>query len=275
MNAKSFGLYAKNGSTAKAIRPFSSSLAVGDSIAFQWGINFDGGNGSAGKKGFNIWAGSTFLMNVENAGTSDIVVGGSSSGMAYGTQAMNWSITRTASNKLTVRATRRDGGVFTRELTVAEASPTQIEFFAENLADGAQRQPYFNNLRIYRSGTSAKAAQIYGAFDGTANSKPWVFGTPAMASQYGFKTSGKNYMGDGGQALESELDLVEAFGAVPKTLFIAVGAYSGGFGGTLLSQAPASFGNSGNDIEIPEYQPINTDSIRDVNLDGRFDVGIP
>jgi len=275
MNTKSFGLYAKNGSTAKAIRPFSSSLAVGDSIAFQWGINFDGGNGSAGKKGFNIWAGSTFLMNVENAGNSDIVVGGTSSGMAYGTQAMNWSITRTASDKLTVRATRRDGGVFTRELTVAAAAPTQIEFFAENLADGAQRQPYFNNLRIYRSGTSAKAAQIYGALDGTANSKPWVFGTPAMASQYGFKTSGKNYMGDGGQALESELDLVEAFGAVPKTLFIAVGAYSGGFGGTLLSQAPASFGNSGNDIEIPEYQPINTDSIRDENLDGRFDVGIP
>jgi hypothetical protein len=69
--------------------------------------------------------------------------------------------------------------------------------------------------------------------------------------------------------------LVEAFGSVPKTIFIAVGAYSGGFGGTLLSQAPAKFGNSDNDIEVPEYQPLATSSIRDEDLDGKFDVGTP
>ncbi|MEY3481385.1 MAG: hypothetical protein RIQ71_2160, partial [Verrucomicrobiota bacterium] len=275
MSSSSFGLYAKSGSSVKAIRPFSSSLGVGDSIAFQWGINWDGGNGTSGKKGFNIWAGSTFLMNVENAGTSDIAVNGTSTGMAYGTQVMNWSITRTSATTLALRATRRDGGVFTRDITVASAAPTQIEFYAEGLADGDQRQPYFNDLRIYRTGGSSKGGRVYGKFDGGAGSKPWIFSTPAIAAQYGFKTSGKNWLGNAGQALESELDLVEAFGSVPKTIYIAVGAYSGGFGGTLLSQAPALFGNSANDIEVPEYQPLNTASLRDEDLDGKFDVGAP
>jgi glycosidase len=282
MDVKSFGLYAKGGSasSATAVRSFPA-LNVGDSIAFQWSINWDGGNGADGKKGFNIWAGSTFLMNVENAGTSDITVGGTSSGMGYGTAAMNWSITRTAADTLQVRVTRRDGGIFTRTLTVSASAPTRVEFYANNLngsgtsSDNDKRQPYFNDLRIYRSGASAKDGRIYGSFDGSANSKPWIFATPSTASQYGFKASGRNWMGNAGQALESELDLVEAFGAVPSTIYIAVGAYSGGFGGTLLSQAPASFGDQANDIEIPELQALNSASIRDENLDGIFDVGTP
>jgi hypothetical protein len=277
MDSKSFGLYAKGGSTSsvQAYRPFASALGIGDSIAFQWGVNWDGGNGANGKKGFNLWAGSTFLMNVEHAGTADITVAGQSSGMGFGTQVMNWSITRTAADKLQVRATRRDGGVFTREVTVPNSAPTQIEFYAVNLADGDQRQPYINDLRLFRNGATAKNGRIFGNFNGTADSKPWIVGTPTSATQYGFKAAGKNWLGESGQALESELDLVEAFGSVPKTIFIAVGAYSGGFGGSLLSQAPASFGNSGNDIEIPEYQPVNTASIRDEDLDGRYDVGVP
>jgi hypothetical protein len=274
MDAKSFGLRATSG-TVTASRPFSSELAVGDSIAFQWGINWDGGNGASGKKGFNLFAGSTFLMNVENAGTAGISVGGSDSGMGFGTQVMNWSITRSANNTLSVRATRRDGGVFTRTLTVSSAAPTRIVFYAENLASGTERQPYINDLRIYRSGTSFKSGRVYGAFDGTANSKPWVFGTPDYVARNGFKASGRSATGNSGQALESELDLIEAFGAVPQTLFISAVAYSSGFGGTIQSQAPASFGNSGSDLEIPEYQALNTASLRDEDLDGRFDVGNP
>ena len=275
MDAKSFGLFAKSGASVAAFRPFTSALNVGDSVAFQWGVNWDGGNGVNGKKGFNIWAGATFLMNVEQAGIADISVAGQNSGMGYGTQVMEWSITRSAADKLQVRATRRDGGVFTREVTVSSAAPSRIEFYATNLADGDQRHPYFNNLRLYRSGATAKGGSVYGNFNGTADSKPWVVGTPTAAATYGFKTSGKNWLGESGAALESELDLVEAFGSVPKTIFIAVGAYSGGFGGTLQSQAPPKYGNSDNDIEITEYQPLNTASLRDEDLDGTFDVGSP
>jgi glycosidase len=281
MSSKSFGLYAKGGtdSSATAIRSFPE-LSVGDSIAFQWGINWDGGNGANGKKGFNLWAGTTFLMNVENAGGDAINVAGTSSGMGYGPQAMNWTITRTAASTLEIRATRRDGGVFTRTLTVSASAPTRLEFYATNLngsgspSDNDKRQPYFNDLRIFRGG-SVKNGRVYGAFDGTANSKPWIQATPSVVAPFGFKTSGKNWMGNSGQALESELDLVEAFGSVPSKVYIAAVAYSGGLGGTIQSQAPPSFGNSGNDLEIPEYQALNTASLRDEDLDGKFDVGAP
>ena len=281
MSAKSFGLYAKGGadSSATAIRSFPE-LNVGDSIAFQWGINWDGGNGANGKKGFNLWAGTTFLMNVENAGGDAINVAGTSSGMGYGPQAMNWTITRTAASTLEIRATRRDGGVFTRTLTVSASAPTRLEFYATNLngsgspSDNDKRQPYFNDLRIFRGG-SVKNGRVYGAFDGTANSKPWIQATPSVVAPFGFKTSGKNWMGNSGQALESELDLVEAFDSFPSKVYIAAVAYSGGLGGTIQSQAPPSFGNSGNDLEIPEYQALNTASLRDEDLDGKFDIGEP
>jgi glycosidase len=282
MSAQSFGLFANGGATssATAIRSFPA-LNVGDSIAFQWSINWDGGNGADGKKGFNLWAGTTFLMNIENAGSADINIGGSSSGMGYGTAAMNWTITRTAANTLDVRVTRRDGGVFTRTLTVSSSAPTRLEFYASNLngggtmAQNTNRQPYFNDLRIYRNGASAKGGQVYGAFDGSSNSKPWLFSTPNTASTYGFKASGRNWLGNQGQAVEGELDLVEVFGSVPRILYVAAVAYSGGTGGTIVSQAPPLYGNSGNDLEIPEYQPLNTASLRDEDLDGRFDVGNP
>ena len=226
MSSKSFGLYAKGGATssATAIRSFPA-LNVGDSIAFQWGINWDAG-AAGGNKGFNLWAGTTHLLNVENAGNNNpgINVAGVSSGMGYGTQAMNWTITRTAANTLEVRATRRDGGVFTRTVTVSSSAPTRLEFYAANLdgsgaaADNDKRQPYFNELRIFRGG-SVKGGLVYGGFNGTTNSKPWIQATPNAATQFGFKASGKNWMGNSGQALESELDLVEAFGSVPKTLY--------------------------------------------------------
>jgi glycosidase len=277
MDSKSFGLYAKGGagSIVQAVRPLTTTLAVGDSLSFQWGINYDGGNGISGEKGFNIWAGSTHLLNVKNQGDSNITVAGTSSGIGYGTQGMTWTITRSAETTLSVRATGRDGSTFSRDVTVSNAAPSKIEFYAQNLLEGDQRQPYFNDLKIYRTGATAKNGRVYGNFTGVAGSKPWIFATPTVANQYGFGASGRNWMGDNGKALEAEVDLAEVFGSVPKTVFLAVGAYSGGSGGALLSQAPAVFGNSGNDIEITEFQAVNTDSIRDENLDGKFDVGTP
>lgn len=277
MDAKSFGLYANGGagSTVNVYRPISTELAVGDSISFQWSMNWDGNNGDSGKKGFNIWAGSTHLLNVENRGTSDIFVGDQNIGMGYGTQAMTWTITRTASGTLSVSVSGRDGGTYTKDVTVSGSAPDKIEFYAANLAVGDQRQPYFNELKIYRGGAIAKNGRVYGNFSGDTSSKPWIMATPASAKQYGSGALGRNAMGNGGQALESEIDLVQVFGSIPKTLYIAAVAYGGGAGGNVLSQAPASFGNSADDIEITEFQPLNTASIRDENMDGKFDAGAP
>ncbi len=121
----------------------------------------------------------------------------------------------------------------------------------------------------------AKAGKVYGKFDFSGTTKPWVGANPTNEFRNGFKTLGQSFMGAAGKALETELDLVETFGSVPRILYLATGAYPRADGGSLLSQAPASFGNGANDIEVAEYQPVNTDSIRDENLDGVFDVGAP
>jgi hypothetical protein len=117
----------------------------------------------------------------------------------------------------------------------------------------------------------AKAGRIY---MNTTN-KPWIGANPTAASQNNFGAAGRNFLGDGGKALETEIDLVQVFGSVPKIVYIAVGAYPRADGSNLIGQAPASFGNQANDIEIPEFQALNTASLRDEDLDGRFDVGNP
>ena len=121
----------------------------------------------------------------------------------------------------------------------------------------------------------AKAGKVYGKFDFSAQTKPWIGANPDAAYANGFGASGRNWLGNQGKALETEIDLVQVLGSVPRTLYIAVAAYPRADGGNLLSQAPAPFGNAANDIEIPEYQALNTASLRDEDLDGKFDVGVP
>lgn len=121
----------------------------------------------------------------------------------------------------------------------------------------------------------AKAGRVYGKFDFSAQTKPWIGANPTDAYANGMGAAGRNFLGNQGGALETEIDLIQVFGSVPRILYLAVGAYPRADGGSLLSQAPASFGNVANDIEIPEFQAINTASIRDEDLDGRFDVGNP
>ncbi|MCX6935092.1 MAG: hypothetical protein NTZ01_02720, partial [Verrucomicrobia bacterium] len=125
----------------------------------------------------------------------------------------------------------------------------------------------FGNPRNHPWG---KAGQIY--FDSTT--KPWLAANPTTAYPNNFGASGRSYLGAGGAALEGELDLVQVFGSVPSKIYIAVGAYARADGSSLSSQAPAAW-DADNNIQITEFQALNPDSIRDENLDGVFDVGVP
>ncbi|NBS14449.1 MAG: hypothetical protein EBT57_06540, partial [Verrucomicrobia bacterium] len=110
----------------------------------------------------------------------------------------------------------------------------------------------------------AKAGQIY--FDSTT--KPWL-----AADNSGYinlsngGAAGRNFPGASGGAMECELDLAQVFGSVPTTLYLAVGAWGRSNGSALVAQAPVAW-DADNNIQITEFQPLNTDSIRDENLDG-------
>ena len=167
MSSNSFGLYAKqsSGAYANTERRFNNSLAVGQTLSFQWSINWDSG---AEGKGVDIYSGSSKILNIQNGGSSDIFCNGSNIGFAYGTGAMTWSFSRTAVNTISVSANGRNGfDSFSTNIVVADGAIDRLVFYAYNLQNGDEAQPYFNNLLVTEPVASSMAVPGNHAFAGT------------------------------------------------------------------------------------------------------------
>ncbi|MFZ9937109.1 MAG: choice-of-anchor D domain-containing protein [Luteolibacter sp.] len=158
----SFGLQAgpeDSGASCTASRNFKNPLAVGQSFSFQWGIVYPSDTGS---KGFKILAGEVEIVDVSNGNQLKITVNGVNSNIAYGLGVMTWRFTRTSETNLQVTSTARDGSdtpVFTTNVTLSSA-PTGFIWYASNLPDGDERQPFFNNLLITASSIPEPAPEI-------------------------------------------------------------------------------------------------------------------
>lgn len=152
LSSSSFGLYAKpTGSQASssAERGFSNSLAIGQTLSFKWAINYDSGGGTNASKGVVLSAGSSEIFDIYNGGSQNISLNGTDVSTGYGTSAMTWSFTRTATNSYRVVVNRRDGsGNFSNNITVANGAIDKIKFYAFNMQEGDAAQPYFNDFLI-------------------------------------------------------------------------------------------------------------------------------
>ena len=65
MAANSFSLYANpngSGAYANAERRLNTSLAIGQTLSFQWSINYDSGSG--GNKGFSLYSGGEEILYI-------------------------------------------------------------------------------------------------------------------------------------------------------------------------------------------------------------------
>ena len=177
MAANSFGLYAKpigSGAGANAERSLSTALAVGQTLSFQWGINYDSGSG--GTKGFNLYSGGVEILNINNAGSSAITCNGANVGFDYGTAVMTWSFTRVDSTTISISANDRDGtGAFETSVVVSNGAIDKLRFYASGMQEGDQSQPYFNNLTVTEPVATSMAVPGDYAFlggwaaDGTKN----------------------------------------------------------------------------------------------------------
>lgn len=139
-----------------ASRRLESPMAIGETLRFDWGINWDSGapSGSPGSKGFAIRSAGANLLNVsQGAAPGDILfVEGPSfvaTGITNGTGPMTWSFTQVSATILRVTATGRGttGIVFTRDIN----TPGVVDGFvweAAGMDPDARRRPYFDNLRI-------------------------------------------------------------------------------------------------------------------------------
>jgi len=148
MSAPAFGLYANplnSGAFSTAERLFSSPLSAGATFSFQWGVNWD--SGADGNKGFVIFTGTDEWVNVNNGGSSTITFNGVDTGFGFGTNVMNWSFAYNGST-FAVTANDRDGsGIFSTNVAVGSA-PGGFRFYASQMQNGDQAQPYFNNLEV-------------------------------------------------------------------------------------------------------------------------------
>lgn len=71
--------------------------------------------------------------------------------------------------------------------------------------------------------------------------------------------------------MEGTIDLVQVFGIVPQTLYIAFAPYAVGTGGALASASQVPAGNGNGTIESNEFIAVPTVAIRDEDLDGTLD----
>ena len=158
-----FGLYAKpdNSNRVSAIRSLSRPMAVGETLRFEWAVNYD--SGGYGYKGFDIYSGGTNgtrLLNVNQAGFPGDLYFESTNGststkisFSYGTSPMTWKFELINSNTLRVTGTPRNTATndinFTTNLVVT-AAPDAFKFYASGLSDISSdlRQPYFNNFAL-------------------------------------------------------------------------------------------------------------------------------
>ena len=148
MSSSSFGLYANGGGGASitASRSFAAALGVGDSFSFQWGFNWD--SDFFGNKGFNLFVGSTEVINVNNGGNVLVTVNGSNTGFGFGTNAMTWTFTQTTATSVTVTANDRDGtGSYSAVINVSGAL-SGFSLYASDLGPGGNREPFYNNFTI-------------------------------------------------------------------------------------------------------------------------------
>jgi hypothetical protein len=118
-----------------------------------------------------------------------------------------------------------------------------------------------------KAGAMAVAANK--PFLGGESTNTYVGWANAGASATCFKSAANS-----GQ-MEGTLDLIEAFGAIPQTIYLAAMAYSTADGGALVAQAPA--GNGDGNLDPSEFLAISTPafSLADRTGSGKFDRADP
>ena len=155
---ESFGLFSNSGaqSFAQAVRPFSSSLQIGESFIMSFDNGTVGSNGSVGFALRNAANNSLFqfyFLGGTNSYTID--AGGVTQQTAHGFTAagMNTIFTLTGANTFSFSIQFNDNTTvehFTGTLTNPGGAITNVRLFAINPEDmnGSQSDVYYNNLQI-------------------------------------------------------------------------------------------------------------------------------
>lgn len=162
MGSKAFALSAtpeNSGAEVRVARELEHPLAVGESLSFDWGVNWDAAGGS---KGFKIMSGSAPLLIVEQFGYPGPIYFSDrlsfvDTGLVYGTRPMRWTFRQTGPENVRVTATGRNGGsgvLFQRDVSVP-GGVSGLRWFAREMgadtssASGVSRRvSYYDNISV-------------------------------------------------------------------------------------------------------------------------------
>jgi hypothetical protein len=152
MSATSFGFYANpigSGANAEVSRPFSAALALGQTFSFQWGLNWDS-NDATSNRGFNLFSGSTQLINLNMGNSANITINGSPMYSVYGNNAFTVNFEQLSASSIRVYGTGRNGSETYDNTFSGLAGPADSFSLYFNATNNSvdQRQMYFNNLSI-------------------------------------------------------------------------------------------------------------------------------
>jgi autotransporter-associated beta strand protein/T5SS/PEP-CTERM-associated repeat protein len=148
-----FGLYGNSSNYFNGNRFFDSSMQVGDSLTFDWAMNWDAG---VGNKGFDLKSAGLTLFNVNNTGSATISTTGGVANTGYGTTPMAVTVTRTSPTQYAFSMTSRSGGPTFATSFAGTTAIDEIGLYIGGQNDGAgQRNIFFNNFMLFHSGTYA------------------------------------------------------------------------------------------------------------------------
>ncbi|WOO41720.1 fibronectin type III domain-containing protein [Rubellicoccus peritrichatus] len=121
---------------------------------------------------------------------------------------------------------------------------------------------------------SASVAQVWdkAGLSAQPDGKPFLAAESVNSYAAWFNTTGATEVwraSTGGGRLEGVIDLVEVFGSLPQTVYIAAVAYQTADAGLLGAQAPV--GNGDNNLDPNEFLALPVAAVRDVNSDGTLD----
>ena len=164
-----------SGAYASVARGISNGLGVGQIFSFRWGLNFDSAAAS-GSKGFRLLAGGTnsnnAVLTLSMSNNAQIRANGALLTTNYGTQSFVVNIERRTSTQLRVYGTGRNGSeTFDLVVPVSGSLPDQIQWYANQMSSGGEREPRFSEFQIVQSNLpsatpSNRLVTIAGSFQG-------------------------------------------------------------------------------------------------------------
>ncbi|MBE2180123.1 MAG: fibronectin type III domain-containing protein [Chthoniobacterales bacterium] len=157
---------------------------------------------------------------------------------------------------MTFHAALRGTSLYLATWTPAGGGSDHMIFVTDQLLPSATTPAPWTKAGL----TAAPSSAPYLAAE---SSSPYISWFNAPASALAFRAP------DGGNKIEGVIDLVEAFGDVPSTIYIASAAFLTTDGGSLASQSPE--GNGNGNIEPGEFLAIPVAALRDSLGTGTFD----